>query len=228
MSVLAVHHTPHHGTLAYVKAAVIVFDLEFQFNGNDFWFQGLKSNMLRTYTRFSEAYLHECAKPSEWRRLLFGLSLFHAVVQDRRKFGPLGWNIRSGSRHPMPNSMQHDVPKLRVQKCIPLLPRATSVYRECVYTAHVFVTSDSTSVGLCLSTSHCQPDTNCLLQKFTQQALTRTVHSCIAQPEQKQLSVSVGAQPKSLRDLCYTAVAKQLLSGTVAGTTLQMATWVSR
>lgn len=56
--------------------------------------QGLKANMLRTYTRFSEAYLHESAKPSEWRRLLFGLSLFHAVVQDRRKFGPLGWNIR--------------------------------------------------------------------------------------------------------------------------------------
>lgn len=56
--------------------------------------QGLKANMLRTYTRFSEAYLHECAKPSEWRRLLFGLSLYHAVVQDRRKFGPLGWNIR--------------------------------------------------------------------------------------------------------------------------------------
>ena len=56
--------------------------------------QGLKANMLRTYTRFSEAYLHECAKPSEWRRLLYGLSLFHAVVQDRRKFGPLGWNIR--------------------------------------------------------------------------------------------------------------------------------------
>lgn len=63
------------------------------------WLQGLKANMLRTYTRFTEAYLHECAKPSEWRRLLFGLSLFHAVVQDRRKFGPLGWNIRSAHMH---------------------------------------------------------------------------------------------------------------------------------
>ena len=56
--------------------------------------KGLKSNLIRTYTRFSDQFLVECNKQDAWRKLVFGMSLFHAVIQDRRKFGPLGWNIR--------------------------------------------------------------------------------------------------------------------------------------
>ena len=56
--------------------------------------KGLKSNLTRQYNRFTDLYLNTSDKPEAWRKLVFGLCLFHAVIQDRRKFGPLGWNIR--------------------------------------------------------------------------------------------------------------------------------------
>jgi dynein heavy chain len=54
---------------------------------------GLRTNVKRQYLTFDDKYLAENNKPDAWRQLLFGLCFIHAVVQDRRRFGPLGWNI---------------------------------------------------------------------------------------------------------------------------------------
>lgn len=54
---------------------------------------GLRSNLLRTYANLENKILNDCNKPREFKSLMFAFSFFHAIVQDRRKFGPIGWNI---------------------------------------------------------------------------------------------------------------------------------------
>jgi len=57
---------------------------------------GLRANLLRSYSIFTDDMFKESDKPEIFKNLLFGFCFFHAIVQDRRKFGPIGWNIAYG------------------------------------------------------------------------------------------------------------------------------------
>jgi dynein heavy chain len=51
--------------------------------------------MKRSYNQINQEMLDKCpSKPEMWRKLLFNLSFFHANLQERKKFGSLGWNIQ--------------------------------------------------------------------------------------------------------------------------------------
>uniref|UniRef100_A0A8C5G6F5 Uncharacterized protein n=1 Tax=Gouania willdenowi TaxID=441366 RepID=A0A8C5G6F5_GOUWI len=55
--------------------------------------RGIKANLQKSYVRITNDFLCSSTKASHFKSLLLSLCLFHAIALERRKFGPLGFNI---------------------------------------------------------------------------------------------------------------------------------------
>ena len=64
---------------------------------------GLRANMVRCYGELKDEEMDvftasevfpECSKEHAFKKLIFGLCFFHSVALERKKFGPLGWNVK--------------------------------------------------------------------------------------------------------------------------------------
>ena len=54
---------------------------------------GLRMNMKATYSRLGATGAEDECSHSAYRPLVFVLAFFHAVIQERRKYGKWGWNV---------------------------------------------------------------------------------------------------------------------------------------
>jgi len=58
--------------------------------------KGMRSSLIGSWFKIEEAWFEDIqpAMKPVFKKLLFGLTFLHATVRERRKFGPLGWNVK--------------------------------------------------------------------------------------------------------------------------------------
>jgi dynein heavy chain len=57
--------------------------------------KGLKPNITKSFrTLVTDNEIKDCQQPTAFKKLVYGLCFFNAVILERRKFGALGWNVR--------------------------------------------------------------------------------------------------------------------------------------
>lgn len=54
--------------------------------------QGIRAGLKRTFQALSADFL-EISNSAQWKPLLYATTFLHSILQERRKYGPLGWNI---------------------------------------------------------------------------------------------------------------------------------------
>jgi dynein heavy chain len=55
--------------------------------------QGLRANTLKNFNTLNARDFEDHTHPEKWKKLLYSVILFHSVIQERRKYSSLGWNI---------------------------------------------------------------------------------------------------------------------------------------
>ena len=55
--------------------------------------KGIRASLKGTFLNIKDEDFKNSSLPEKLKKMTFGLAFFHAIILERRKFGPLGWNI---------------------------------------------------------------------------------------------------------------------------------------